>query len=393
MSVTASTPSAVSDARPFRIDIPEPVLQDLRERLARTRWSSSLAGTGWGRGVDPEFLRELCARWAEFDWRAVEERLNALPQLSVEVDGLATHCVHVRSPHDHAVPLLLTHGWPSTFAEFQRVVGPLTDPSAYGGDPADAFHVVVPSLPGYGFSEAPREAGFDIRAAGNHLVRLMEQLGYDRFLAHGSDWGAMATHWMALDAPDKVTAIHLTLLMAFPPPDAHEDPDLTARERERLARIVDLATRSAHTYATLQGTLPHSLAPALSDSPAGLAAWVVDKFHTWTDHQGDLLQAVSVEDLLTDLTIYWATNTIGSSVELYYESTQAGTMAPPPSRVEVPTGGLLLPRDILGPARKWAEPLFNVVHWTEADTGGHFPAIECPETLVADIRDHFRSFR
>jgi microsomal epoxide hydrolase len=290
------------------------------------------------------------------------------------------------------MPLILTHGWPSTFAEFTKVIGPLSNPTAHGGNAGDAFHVVCPSIPGYGFSAAPRLPGFDVRAVAGHLVELMVALGYPTFAAQGGDWGGMATNWMALDHPERLIAVHLNLVMAYPP-EADALLDVTPVERKRAERFLQLRDGGGHTYGAVHAITPHAVSPGLSDSPAGLAAWITEKFYSWTDHSGTLFEAVSIDDLLTNLTIYWVTNTIGSSIELYFESAHAGTMAPPPRRIEVPTGGLLLPMDLLAPPRKWAEGLYNIVHWTELESGGHFAALERPDDFVSDVRVFFRPFR
>ena len=378
----------------FTIAIDDGVLADLRDRLRRTRWPSGLHGTGWERGTDLDELRELCAYWADgFDWRAQETLLNELSQVIVEVDGLATHAVHVPSPEPDAIPLILTHGWPSTFAEFRNVVGPLSNPAAHGGDPRQAFHVVCPSIPGYGFSAAPREPGWDVRRVARHLGELMTALGYDRFAAQGGDWGAMASHLMALDIPERVIGLHLNLVLVYPPdsPDAMEG--LTENELARANRFAAMNAGGGINYAMLQGMSPHTLSPALSDSPAGLASWLTEKFRNWTQNDGRVADAMSWDELLTHLTIYWVTNSIGSSIELYLESTRTGTMGPPPARVEVPTGGALFPYEMLAPARKWAEPLFNIVRWTEFEGGGHFPSIERPTEFVEDVRAFFAPLR
>jgi microsomal epoxide hydrolase len=378
----------------FSIDVEQAMLEDLRNRLRRTRWPSGLQGAGWERGTDLGQLRDLCGYWADgFDWRAQEKALNELTQVVAEVDGLATHAVHVRSPEPHAVPLILMHGWPSTFAEFRTVVAPLADPRAYGGDPCQAFHVVCPSLPGYGFSAAPQEPGWDVRRVGRHLGELMTMLGYDRFAAQGGDWGAMAAHSMALDIPERLIGIHLNLVLAYPPDSADAMDGLSDAELARARRFGAMNAAGGINYALLQGMSPHTLSPALSDSPAGLAAWITEKFHAWTQHDGQVSGALSWDELLTHLTIYWVTNCLGSSIELYFESTRTGTMGPPPARVKVPTGGALLPYDMLAPARKWAEPLFNIVRWTEFEGGGHFPAMERPAEFVDDVRAFFAPLR
>jgi pimeloyl-ACP methyl ester carboxylesterase len=380
--------------QPFKIEVSDELLADLHHRLRQTRWPTSQPGQGWTRGVDLERLRELCAYWAdEFDWRSAEQRLNTLDQFTMDVNGLATHFIHVRSNEAEATPLLLTHGWPGSIVEFANVVGPLTDPVSHGGHPEDAFHVVCPSLPGYGFSQAPSAPGFDVRQVGRHMVDLMTALGYPRFAAQGGDWGAMATNYMALDAPEHLIGIHLNLVLVYPPPDADALEQLTERERARFDRFLALRDGGGHTYAALQGLAPHALAPALSDSPAGLAAWILEKFYAWTDHDGDVFSAVSIDEFLTNLMMYWVPNAIGSSIELYFESTHSGGMGPLPGRVEVPTGALIMPHDLLGPARAWADEHFNIIRWTECDSGGHFAALERPGDFVDDVRSFFRSLR
>jgi pimeloyl-ACP methyl ester carboxylesterase len=384
----------VDNITPFRIEASDADLNELRDRLRKTRWPSGVDGQGWARGVDLDVLRDLCDYWADgFDWRAQEAELNRFAQVMIDVDGLATHAIHVRSAEDDAIPLVLSHGWPGSFAEFRSVIGPLSDPVAHGGDRRDAFHVVCPSLPGYGFSAAPNEPGWDVRRVGAHIARLMSELGYERFAAQGGDWGAMATHWMALDVPERLVGVHLNLVMAAPPSTPDPLAGLSESESARLKRNADLTEAGGFDYVMQQGRAPHTLAPALSDSPAGLAAWILEKFHIWVDHQGDLFDAVSRDDLLTHLTIYWLGNTIGSSIELYYESMRTGTMAPPPRRVEVPTGGALMPHDLFAPPRTWADPLFNIVRWTEFEHGGHFAALERPDEFVRDVRAFFAPLR
>jgi len=339
-------------------------------------------------------LRDFCGYWADhFDWREQERQLNAFDHVIVDVDGIATHAVHMRSPEPEALPLVLTHGWPGSFAEFRKVIGPLTDPRSHGGDPRDAFHVVCPSLPGYGFSEGPPTPGYDVRRMARHIVELMVVLGYDRFGAQGGDWGSMATQWMALDAPERLVGIHLNAVMAYPPDSPDAMDGLSDRELERANRFTTLQASGGSNYAMVQGASPHTLSPALSDSPAGLAAWMLEKYHLWIDHDGVLADAVSWDDLLTHLTIYWATNTIGSSIDLYFESMRTDTMGPPPRRIDVPTGAALLPYDLLAPARKWAEPLFNIVRWTEFEHGGHFAAMEYPTEFVYEVRAFFRDLK
>ncbi len=378
-------------AEPFEIAVDQAVLDDLSARLRATRWPDCVPGSGWDYGTDRDYLQDLCRFWADgFDWRRAEARLNAYPHFLTEIDGERLHYLHARSPHPGAVPLLLTHGWPGSVVEFLHVIGPLVDPPSYGGDAADAFSVVCPSIPGYAWSGPTRQRGWDIRRVAGALATLMAELGYRRYGAQGGDWGAIATaHLGVLDA-GHLLGIHLNMANA-PRPPGSDDALLTAAEQADLAAM--RAFRAAETgYQAIQGTKPQSLAYGLADSPAGLAGWIVEKFRTWSDADGDLDAVIDRDDLLANLTTYWVTGTAGSAARLYYETRQAGSTMPA-GRVAVPTGVARFPREIYRPPRPWVEAAFDVRRWTVMPRGGHFAALEQPELLVADVRAFFRQLR
>jgi microsomal epoxide hydrolase len=377
------------ELREFRVDVPDAVLDDLRDRLARTRWPDQIPGSGWGYGTDLEYLRDLCASWQTFDWRARESRFNRWPHVATVIDGQRVHAIHARSPEPDALPLIVTHGWPESVALFLDVIDPLRDPRAHGGDPADAFHVVCPSLPGYGWSGPTREPGWDVRRVASAWTTLMARLGYDRYAAQGGDWGSMISAQVGALDPEHVVGVHLNMVVAFPPPDG--GPELDEQEQQDLA---DLQTFLAEgtAYQQVHGKNPQTLGYGLTDSPAGLAAWIVEKFHAWTDHGGNLEDAVSREHLLTNLTVYWVTATINSSIRLYCESQRSGRF-PPLDRVDVPVGCAIFPKEIVRAPRSWAEATYNVRRWTRFDRGGHFPAVEEPDLLIGDVRAFFRDLR
>ncbi len=371
---------------PYRIQVPDAVLEDLSQRLARTRFPDQLEGAGWDYGTELGYLRELIQYWREkFDWRAREARLNRLPHFRTAIDGRKLHFIHARSPRPDAVPLLMLHGWPGSVCVFDKVIEPLADPAAHGGRAEPAFHVVVPSLPGYGFSDPPRERGFDVRSVAETLAKLMARLGYDRYGVQGGDWGAMIASHLGLVDAEHLRGIHLNFVVALPPPGGDPLQGLTDAEKAAFADMLRFQQEETG-YSSIQGTKPQSLGYGLNDSPAGLAAWIVEKFRTWSDCEGDVERRFSKDELLTNITIYWVTQSITASTRLYYETMKAGRWGPVPERVEVPTGCAIFPREILRPPRPWAERLYNVVHWTEMPSGGHFAALEEPERLVADVR-------
>jgi len=371
----------------FRIEVPQAALDDLRRRLEQVRWPAQIPGTGWERGVPVDYLQRLVRYWlSSYDWRAHEARLNALPQFTTRIDEQTIHFLHVRSPEPDALPLLMTHGWPGSVVEFLRVTGPLTDPRAYGADPADAFHLVAPSVPGHGYSIPLEQPGWDHRRIARAWAELMRRLGYQRYGAQGGDTGSVVSPLVGRLDPEHVVGVHINGGLSFP---ARVPDDLTAVERARIAaaeRIRDEGTG----YADLQSTRPQTLAFALTDSPVGQLAWIVEKFREWTDPARPLPEdAVNLDQLLTDVTLYWLTGTAATSAHLYYENRVAAEEPSGPSGV--PTGIAVFPSD---PAiRRVAEREHNVVHWSEFDRGGHFAAMEAPDLLVEDIRAFFRRFR
>jgi microsomal epoxide hydrolase len=374
------------EVQPFTVAVPDEELADLQERLRATRWPAAAPETDWRYGTDLAYLQELCRSWAdEYDWRTHEARLNGFDQFTTEIDGQTVHFVHARSPEPGARPLLISHGWPGSVVEFLHVIEPLRDPAAHGGDPGDAFHVVAPSLPGYGWSGPTGDTGWDTARMADCFAVLMERLGYDRFMAQGGDWGSMITTQLGLRHPERLDGIHLNLIIAMPP----EGMDPTEAELAALTSAGEyLETGSG--YAQIQGTKPQSLGYGLTDSPAGLAGWIVEKFLAWTDNDGTIESAVARADLLTNLSVYWFTRTAASSARLYYEAMKTGRFGLQSGRVEVPTGGAVFPAEIMRPSRRFAEAGYNVVHWSEFDRGGHFAALEQPELLVGDIREFAR---
>ena len=377
---------------PFAVEFGDGAIADLRERLARTRWPDQPQGAGWTYGTDLNVLERLCGYWADaFDWSACHARLNAFDQFTTGIEGRRVHFYHVRSPKPEAKPLLLCHGWPGASAEFLDAMGPLADPASHGGEGRDAFHLVVPSLPGFGFSGPVAAMGYRARHIAGDLAALMDRLGYDSYFIHGGDKGTRIAMTLAAEHPDRVRALHLGLMPAPPPDPADREAGLSERDRLRVGRT-DEFLRTEMAYQALQRTKPQSLAYALMDSPAGLAGWLVEKFRTWTDCDGDLDAAVPRDRLLDLLNIYWFTGTIGSSMRSYFEDGGPGREEPLP-RVEVPVGHTVFPAEIIQTPRAWAERRFDIAYWSEAPRGGHFPAMEVPELLVDELRACFRLFR
>ncbi len=379
---------------PFTIDVPDAVLDDLRERLSRTRYPDQIAGSGWDYGTDRAYLVELCDYWRdEFDWRRQEALLNRFDHFVTDIDGQRLHFVHQRSPVAGALPLVVTHGWPGSVFEFHKIIGPLTDPEAHGGRAEDAFHVICPSMPGYGFSGPTEKPGWDVREVAVIIAELMAGLGYDRYGAQGGDWGALVTaHLGALD-PEHVCGIHMNMVVCGPPPNAANPLDGVSPEEAADIAAMGEFQRTETGYQQIQGTKPQTLGYALNDSPAGLAAWIVEKFRTWSDCDGDVERRFSKDELLTNIMIYWVTKTINSSVRLYCESMRSGRFGPTGQRVEVPTAGAIFPKELIKPPRKWAEAHFNLQQWTRMASGGHFAALEEPDALVGDIRSFYAKVR
>jgi epoxide hydrolase len=391
--MTSTDPSDTA-IRPFRIDVPQADLDDLRDRLHRTRWPDELSGVGWTRGVPLGYLKQLAGYWADgYDWRKQEARLNELPQFTTTIDGANIHFLHVRSPEPDALPLLLTHGWPGSIAEFLQVIGPLTDPAAHGGDPTDAFHLVIPSLPGYGLSGPTREPGWTIDRVAKAWAELMARLGYQRYGTQGGDWGAFVAPQLGRIDPDHVVGVHLNAatfgFIPFGPVDPEELASFTDAEKQRLERLDTSTAGPGNGYFEVQATRPQTLAYALTDSPVGQLAWIVEKFKEWT-HAAEVPEdAVDRDQLLTNVMLYWLTGTANSSARLYYENLHAGFAAPQP--VTVPTGVAVFAEDYA--IRRYGERGHNIVQWTEFDRGGHFAAMEAPDLLVGDVRSFFRGLR
>lgn len=373
------------------MDIADSELAELRDRLRRTRWPEHETVDDWSQGVPLAYLRELCAYWAEeYDWRRVEARLNGFPQFRTEIDGLGIHFLHVRSPHPDALPLIMSHGWPGSVVEFLKVIRPLTEPD----DPADAFHVVCPSLPGYGFSDKPSRPGWGVRRIAAAWATLMSRLGYDRYGAQGGDWGTSISTNLGQQDPDHVVGIHLNPPLA--PPDPATFNDLTDRERAALASM-KRAGESGSGYSGQMATRPQTVGYGLSDSPAGLCGWILEKFREWTDCDGHPENALTRDELLDNITLYWLTGTATSSARLYWESFAeifAIFTQSPVDTVSVPTGGSVFPKEIPRISRRWAAKRFtDIRYWNELDRGGHFAAFEQPELFVNEVRSFFRLVR
>jgi epoxide hydrolase len=376
--------------QPFRVEIPQSSLDDLHRRLAATRWPERLPEVGWERGVPTAYLRELTEYWQErYDWRAAEARLNGYPQYTTEIDGATIYFLHVRSPEPDATPMVMTHGWPGSVVEFLDVIGPLTDPRAHGGDPADAFHLVIPSLPGFGFSGPNPEPGWDNPRTARAWAELMHRLGYDRYIAQAADFGTGVTLNLALLDPDHVAGVHLNTLPTPPSGDPDEMVGLTAKDQaalDRSARFVKVLAGSMK----LQATRPHTIAYSLSDSPVGQLAWVVEKFKDWTDSDRVPEDAVDRDRMLTIASIYWFTGTGGSSAQFYYEIAENLPINVSTGRypaIKAPLGVAVFPHAPFVPVRRFADRDFpTIVHWSEFDRGGNFAALEEPDLFIGDVR-------
>jgi microsomal epoxide hydrolase len=380
------------EIQPFRIDVPDAVLVDLRERLERTRLPNQIAGSGWEQGTELSYLGDLLTYWRDsYDWRAAERRLNELDQFLTTIDGQPVHFVHQRSPEPDALPIVITHGWPGSVVEFLDVIGPLTDPGAYGGDPRDAFHVVAPSLPGYGFSGPTAERGWNPRRIAAAWAELVAALGYERYGAQGGDWGSVvAANLAELDAAH-VCGLHLNFVAVGRPAD--DDPStLTHDEQLGLAAMQEWR-RTGTGYQEIQGTKPQTLGYALEDSPAGLCAWIIEKFRAWSDCGGHVEGSFSRDRLLTNVTLYWVTRTATSSTRLYYEMREVGRAGIPQGFVSVPTGVANYPGEVTRVPRRWVEHRYNVTHWVDQPRGGHFAAMEVPDLFTEDLRAFFRGVR
>lgn len=380
------------EIQPFAVEVPQAVLDDLKERLVRARWPDEAAGAGWDYGTSLAYMQELADYWcSRFDWRAQERAINRFAQYRAEVNGAMVHFLHERGKGSQPLPLILTHGWPSSFLEMSKLIPLLTDPVRFGGDAGDAFDVVVPSLPGYGFSDRPSWRG--PWQTHERWATLMSGLGYERFGAHGGDVGAGITSNLGYFFPDRVIGIHLSsdLISPSPLPDCSE---LSEAEKDYLARV-ERWEQDEGAYGHQQRTRPQTLAYGLQDSPVGLAAWIVEKFRAWSDCDGEVERHFSKDDLLTTITLYWVTQTMSSSLRDYYERWHVPALPQQRKRIEVPTGVAVFPGEFLigQVPREWAERSYRITHWTEMPRGGHFAAWEEPELLAQDLRAFFRPFR
>ena len=373
---------------PFRIAATDEQLADLRQRLRTTRFPERECVDDWSQGIPLAYVQDLCAYWAEkYDWRAREARLNRFPQFKTEVDGVDIHFIHARSPHPNAMPLVISHGWPGSIVEFHKVIEPLTNPTAHGGDARDAFHVVAPSLPGYGFSGKPARNGWNVQRIGRAWSQLMPRLGYKRYAAQGGDWGAMVTTCIGIQDPENCLGIHLNMPIA--PPDPATLGDLTEREKSALAGMQHYNDWDSG-YSKQQSTRPQTVGYALTDSPAGQLAWVIEKFWSWTDCDGHPENVLTRDELLDNVMLYWLPGNAASSARLYWESFSKPPMEP----ITIPVGCSIFPKEIFRTSRRWAEKRFSkLIHFNELEKGGHFAAFEQPETFVREVRDCFRKLR
>src|SRR6516165_1339870 len=379
----------MSDAlTPFRISVGDDVLGDLKARLRNTRWPEAELVDDWSQGIPLKWVQEICRYWAEeYDWRARETLLNRFPQFKTEIDALGIHFLHVRSPHPEAMPLIITHGWPGSVIEFMKVIEPLTNPTAHGGDAAEAFHVVCPSLPGYGFSDKPTRNGWNVSRIARAWSELMPRLGYKRYAAQGGDWGAAVTTCIGIQDPANCIGIHLNMPIA--PPDPTTANDMTEKEKSAIAGIKYYNDWDSG-YSKQQSTRPQTLGYGLCDSPVGQMAWILEKFWSWTDCDGHPEKVLTRDELIDNVMLYWLPGTAASSARLYWESFRSFPTDP----VVVPTGCSIFPKEISRTSRRWAEKRYaKLVYFNELEKGGHFAAFEQPEAFVREVRACLRQIR
>ena len=376
------------EIRPFKIAATDAQLDDLRRRLQATRWPEPETVDDWTQGTPLAYVQEVCGYWAEkYDWRAREARLNEFDQFKTPIDGLDIHFAHVRSPHANAKPLVITHGWPGSIVEFTKVIGPLTDPPAHGGDAKDAFHVVCPSLPGFGFSAKPTTTGWGLEKIARAWSELMQRLGYERYFAQGGDWGSMVTTWIGIQDTEHCEGIHVNMPIA--PPDPETLNDLTEAEKSAMAGMQHYQQWDSG-YSKQQSTRPQSLGYGLVDSPAGQAAWILEKFWAWTDCNGHPENVLTRDELLDNIMLYWLPAAGASSARIYWESFNSPGLDP----VSVPMGASIFPKEIFRSSKRWIEKRFkNVVHYNELASGGHFAAFEQPDVFVDELRTCFGKLR
>ena len=373
--------------RPFRIDVADEVLEDLGRRLANTRWPEAEPVDDWSQGAPLAWIQDMCHYWGNrYDWREREALLNRFDQFVTTIDGIDIHFIHQRSPHPEARPLLITHGWPGSIVEFHKVIEPLTNPTAHGGEASDAFHVICPSLPGFGFSGKPTTTGWGVGRIADAWATLMARLGYHHYFAQGGDWGSAVTRSIGGQDPQHCAAIHITLAMGTRPRLDGEPTE----EEQRAIRGAEYYQAWDSGYSKQQATRPQTVGYGLADSPAGQAAWILEKFWAWTDCDGHPENVLDRDEPLDNVMFYWATNSATSSARIYWES----FAKPRPVNLSVPVGVTVYPKEIVPPVRAWMEADYpNIVHWAEQPKGGHFAAFEQPALFVDDIRTCFRQFR
>ena len=375
----------MSDVIPFQIKISQDALDDLKNRLANTRWADAETVDDWSQGTPQAYLKEVCDYWEnQYDWRAREERLNRFAQFKTNLNGIDIHFIHVKSPESTATPLIMTHGWPGSIVEFQKVIGPLSDPVSHGGQAEDAFDIVCPSLPGYGFSDKPTETGWGIEKIADTWAALMARLGYDRYVAQGGDWGSIITSCLAAQDPTHCLGIHLNMAIAPPTPESMSD--LSELEKSALAGM-EHYTNLDSGYSKQQSTRPQSLAYGLVDSPAGQAAWILEKFWSWTDCSGHPENALTRDEMLDNIMLYWLPANGGSSARLYWESFNS----PPMMEIKIPVGVSIFPHEIFKASKRWCEARYDkLVYHNVLEKGGHFAAFEQPEVFVEEVRSAMR---
>ena len=378
----------MSEIRPFEIKVSDAEIDDLKRRLAQTRWANKETVDDWEQGIPLAYLQEVADYWANtYDWRDREAKLNRFPQFKTNLNGLDIHFIHVKSPEPNATPLVMTHGWPGSIVEFQKVIEPLSDPVAHGGSAEDAFHVVCPSLPGYGFSDKPTETGWGVLKIADTWGALMARLGYDEYVAQGGDWGAMVTTCIGAQDPEHCRGVHLNMPIA--PPTEESMNDLTELEQAALAGMQHYQEKDSG-YSKQQSTRPQSLGYGLVDSPVGQAAWILEKFWSWTDCNGHPENALTRDEMLDNVMLYWWPATGASSARLYWESFNT----PPMAEVAVPVGASIFPKEIFKSSRRWCEARFKkLAYHNVLDRGGHFAAFEQPELFVQEVRAAFKAIR
>jgi pimeloyl-ACP methyl ester carboxylesterase len=384
-------PPATAAVSPFTISLPQTAIDDLRNRLGYTRYPERETVGDWTQGVPLDKARALIAYWRDrYDWRRFEARANSFPHFRTRIDELGIHFIHARSSHTNAMPIIFTHGWPGSFVEFLEVIGPLTEPTRFGGNADDAFHVVIPSLPGFAFSDKPFETGWNVERIAKAWSMLMQRLGYERWVAQGGDWGSGVTHALAHLRPPGLIAAHVNWPFVFPPKMPENPTPAEKRAFERAAWFQG----EQSGYFREQATRPQTIGYAVADSAAGQALWIYEKFQAWTDNRGNPEDALSIDAMLDDISLYWFTNTAASSARMYWENTQSGRASLSAGRIELPMAASIFPREIFCPPKEWAEALWpNLFYWSELDRGGHFAAFEQPKLFAGEMRNAFRSWR